>query len=213
MIAKRLRATLTALLVMFAAAGAAVAGPLEDSFVSGQRGDFATALRLVRPLAEQGNAIAQTDLGIMYLSGQGVPQNYAEAVEWIRRAAEQGNAWAQFFFATMYANGYGVRDEAEAAKWYQRAAEQGNAFAQRDLGACYALGRGVSKNYILAHMWYNLAAASRFEPYFGLPMEEDLRDFPKMSSKDRDRLASEMTSAQIVEAQKLARDWKPKLER
>ncbi len=57
-----------------------------------QRGDYATAILEFRPLAEQGNAIAQYNLGLMYGKGQGVPQDYAEAVQWYRKAAEQGVA-------------------------------------------------------------------------------------------------------------------------
>ena len=53
------------------------------------RGDFATALREWRPLAEQGVAEAQFNLGLMYYDGEGVPQDYAEAVKWYRKAAEE----------------------------------------------------------------------------------------------------------------------------
>jgi TPR repeat protein len=70
----------------------AVAGPFEDVGAAYERGDYATALRLIRPLAEQGGAKAQYNLGQMYRDGQGVPQDYAEAVKWYRLAAEQGYA-------------------------------------------------------------------------------------------------------------------------
>ena len=68
--AKLLRAALTASLVLVAIAGAAVAGPLEDALAARDRGDDATALRLIRPLADQGNAEAQYNLGIMYVTGR-----------------------------------------------------------------------------------------------------------------------------------------------
>ncbi len=59
----------------------------------------------------------------------------------------------------MYSGGWGVpEDGAEAAKWYRRAAEQGNALAQSNLGATYHNGEGVPQDYVLAHMWLNLAA-------------------------------------------------------
>ena len=70
--------------------------------------DYATALKLWRPLAEQGDAQAQYNLGIMYDNGQGVPQDDAEAVKWYRKAAEQGIAKAQYNLGVMYANGRGV---------------------------------------------------------------------------------------------------------
>ena len=68
----------------------------EDGLAAAQRGDYATALKLLRPLAEQGHADAQHNLGVMYINGRGVPQDYAEAVKWFRLAAEQGHAVAQY---------------------------------------------------------------------------------------------------------------------
>ncbi len=127
-------------------------------------GAYAMALREWRPLAEQGNAKAQYNLGLMYRKGQGVPQDDAEAVGWWRKAAEQGHATAQY-----------------------------------NLGFMYGKGLAVPQDYVQVHMWFNLAA-SRFPP------GED-RD---QSVKNRDIVAKRMTPAQISEAQKLAREWKPK---
>jgi TPR repeat protein len=95
--------------------GGAAAGPFEDGAAAYGRGDYATALRLWRPLAEQGNARAQFSLGLMYNEGKGVPQNYAEAVKWYRLAAEQDIASAQHNLGIKYATGEGVpQDYAEA---------------------------------------------------------------------------------------------------
>src|SRR5512137_496566 len=77
--------------------------PLDDATVAYQRGDYATALRLFRPLAEQGDAAAQNYLGIMYATGRGVPRDDAEAVRWYRKAAEQGFTPAQRNLGIMYA--------------------------------------------------------------------------------------------------------------
>jgi hypothetical protein len=77
---------------LVAIARAAVAGPLEDAVAAAGRDDYATALRLFRPLADQGNALAQYALGVMYDNGQGVQQNYAEAAKWYRKAADQDEA-------------------------------------------------------------------------------------------------------------------------
>jgi uncharacterized protein len=60
------------------------------------RGDYATALRLLQPLADKGDGVAQLNLGVMYEDGEGVPQDYTEAVKWYRRAAEQGIVGAQY---------------------------------------------------------------------------------------------------------------------
>ncbi len=146
--------------------GGAAAGPYEDGLAAAKRGDYATALRLWRPLAEQGYANAQFNLGFMFRNGQGVPQDYAEAVKWYRLAAEQGYANAQF-----------------------------------NLGLMYADGQGVPQDYVQAHMRLNLAASQFSAPGAG-HLDRAVRD--------RDVVASRMTPAQIAEAQRLAREWKPK---
>ena len=97
--------------MLVAIGGAATAGPLEDAVAAYQRGDYATALRLWHPLAEQGDADAQFHLGVMYESGQGVLRNDAEAIKWYRKAAEQDDAVAQFNLGIMYAKGEGVSPE------------------------------------------------------------------------------------------------------
>jgi uncharacterized protein len=84
-------------------------------------------------------------------------------------------------------------DDAEAEKWLRKAADQGYADARYLLGVMYARGQYVPQNYVLAYMWFDLAAAKSFQ------------DAPK----SRDIVAAEMTPAQIVEAQRLAREWKP----
>src|SRR5882724_11990527 len=63
---------------MLALTGAALAGPLEDGQAAYNRGDYATALRLFRPLADKGDSDAQNALGIMYDLGRGVTQNHSE---------------------------------------------------------------------------------------------------------------------------------------
>jgi len=72
----------------------ACTGPIEDANKALQRGDYKTAYRLFKPLAEQGLPLAQYNLGVMYYNGQGVPKDYAEAAKWYRKAAEQGLAEA-----------------------------------------------------------------------------------------------------------------------
>ncbi len=74
-------------------------------------GDYETAIRELRPLAEQGHAKAQVMLGGMYASGKGVPQDYAEWVKWYRKAAEQGHAKAQNKLGLMYKDGQGVSQD------------------------------------------------------------------------------------------------------
>jgi TPR repeat protein len=153
---KSLLAGLVLALCLF---GTAFAGPLEDARVAYDRGDYAAELALVRPLAVEGDAVAQSRLGSMYRSGRGVPQDYAQAVAWYRKAADQGNAAGQGNLGTMYAYGLSVpQDYVEAAGWFRKAADQGDAVAQGDLGFAYQEGQGVPQDYVQAAAWYRKAA-------------------------------------------------------
>lgn len=101
-----------------------------------QKGDYVAAVKEWRPLAEQGDAVAQYNLGLLYLDGHGVPQSPAEAVNWFRRAAEQDYALAQHNLGAMYGSGQGVkRDYVQAYKWLNICAAKGTAgcASQRDL--------------------------------------------------------------------------------
>jgi hypothetical protein len=95
---------------------------------------YAAALEAWRPLAQQDNAKAQLNLGLLYVKGHGVPQDYREAVWWFSEAAKQGNGQAQFYLGMLYANGHGVpKNDATAAQWYRRAASRGHKGVQPDL--------------------------------------------------------------------------------
>lgn len=167
-----------------------VAQDFEAGMRAAKAGDFATALKEWRPLADQGNAEAQTGLGLGYYTGDGVPQDYAEAAKWYRLAAEQGNALAQWGLGNMYGNGQGVpQDYAEAVKWYRLAADQGIVKAQFNLGAMYWNGDGVPQDYVAAHMWLNLASTNGLDD----------------AGNRRDELAAKMTPADISEAQRRAK--------
>ncbi len=90
------------------------------------RGDYDTALKEFRPLAEQAYPLAQATLGLMYAEGEGVAQDYQEAVRWYRLAAEQGNEAAQGKLGTMYYLGQGVpKDYVLAHMWINLAAPKG----------------------------------------------------------------------------------------
>jgi TPR repeat protein len=91
---------------------------IDKGLAAAERGDYATALREWRPLAEQGDAIAQYNLGVMYDKGRGVVQDYGQAVKWYHRAAEQGDADAQIKLGLMYGLGDGVvEDYVTAHMW------------------------------------------------------------------------------------------------
>ena len=85
--------------------------------------NFARSIGLFRPLADQGDAWAQIMLGIMYVSGQGVPKDAAQAAKWFRLAADQGDAGAQHNLGDMYEFGRGVpQDYVDAHKWFNLSA-------------------------------------------------------------------------------------------
>jgi TPR repeat protein len=141
--------------------GQAWAGPFEDANAAFGRGDYATALRLWRPLAEQGDTRSQGMLGMIYDLGQGVPQDYAQAAKWYRLFTDKvpGAVLAQFRLGQIYVIGLGVpQDHAEATKWFRLAADQGYADAQTVLGFMYQDGQGVKQDYAQALKWYRLAA-------------------------------------------------------
>jgi hypothetical protein len=177
--------------------------------------DYAEAAKWYCKAADQGNVSDQYNLGYMYSKGEGVPQDYAEAAKWYRKAADQGNADAQYNLGLMYEGlildiGEGVPpDISEAAKWYRKAADQGNADAQYNLGYKYYIGGGVLQDYVLAHMWFNLAASVLSESAVSL-QDWDKRD---QAIGKRDLVASKMTPAQIAEAEQMTREWKPKKEK
>ena len=121
----------------------------------------------LRKAAEQGDAAAQSQLGLLYITGSTVEneKDYNIGFQWSLKAAEQGNAIGQNSVGYCYGNGYGVKQNyADAVKWYRKAAEQGHATAQANLGDYYENGKGVEKNSAEAVKWYRKAAEQGFEP-------------------------------------------------
>ncbi|MGX2967233.1 tetratricopeptide repeat protein [Ursidibacter sp. B-7004-1] len=124
---------------------------IEQQFQQGlkaaEQEDYATALKFWQPLAEEGDAKVQFNLGVMYDNGWGVAQDYQQAVYWYQKAAQQGDAKAQYNLGIMYYKGRGVaNDYQQAFYWSQKAAQQGYAKAQVRLGGLYYLGQGVKKD-------------------------------------------------------------------
>ena len=98
-----------------------------------QRGDYATAMKEWKPLAEQGDSSAQYNLGLMYANGQGVIQDYNAAVNWYKLSAEQGDVYAQTNLGLMYSKGSGVtQDYTRAYMWSNIAALGGNEIAMEN---------------------------------------------------------------------------------
>ena len=152
-----------AIVLAFAFSRPTMAGPMEDAAAAYSRGDYPTALLILRPLAEKGDLLAQNNLGAMYALGQGVPKNDADAARWYRLAADHGFAKAQNNLGVAYSAGQGVsKNDAEAVKWLRLAAEQGLADAEDNLGVIYANGQGVPRNYPEAMKWYSASANQGF---------------------------------------------------
>ena len=143
--------------------------------------------------ARTGNRNSQYKLACSY--DFDLPKDRRRAAYWYRKVAEQGHAEAQFRLGFAYRHGFHIpQDDAEAVKWFRKAAEQGVAKAQVMLGLMYAMGQGVPQDYVQAHMWSTLAAAQGSQG----------------AAKIRDKPAERMTREQIAEAQRLAREWRPK---
>lgn len=162
--------------------------------------DFHEAFKWYQKATNQGHAGAQYYLGGLYLSGQGVQEDESLAAELWLKAAEGGYRHAKYHVGQAYWLGFWgfPQDYKQAAKWEGEAAELGHCDDQGDLGILYAQGLGIPQDYVMAHKWFNLAASCSK----GFHHEE--------SVKNRSRVEKKMTPAQVAEAQKLARDWKPK---
>ena len=122
--------------------------------------DLVQAAHWYRKAADQGEAVAQNQLGWMYAEGLGLPRDLGEAFRWHRRAADQGNTAAQTRLGWLYEQGNGVSASAVlAADWYRKAADQGFAQAQNNLARMYRDGRGVFKDSKQAVTLFQAAAA------------------------------------------------------
>ncbi len=164
---------------------------LNKGTTAAQNGDFATAFKEWKPLAKEGDALAQYNLGLLYKKGDGVLQDYEEAVRWFQLSAKQGYAKAQVNLGLLYDNGWGVpQDYREAVRWYQLAAEQGEVNAQYNLGLMYALGEGIPQDNVYAYMWWNIVASTGDN-----------------NAKANKKIVEEkMTTSDISEAQRLSRE-------
>ena len=145
-----MRKTLAAAAVVLSLMLAAPAwAGFNEGFAAYKRGDYATALREWLPLAEQGDASAQYNLGVMYDEGRGVKQDYVQAMRWYRKAAAQGYASAQFNLGFMYAKSQDVKQDTGL--------EEGLAAYKR---GDYATGLRewrplAEQGDAQAHKWYN----------------------------------------------------------
>ena len=147
-----------ALLAVLTVPGLAPAG-FSEGLEAYEQGDYQSALKEWRALAEDGDARSQYRLGRLYADGFGVAKDFRAAVHWFHRAADQGSEMAQRELALMYTIGRGVRqDHRQAAYWYGRLAENGHPNSQFLLAGMYAEGKGVPRDVARAVFWYRRAA-------------------------------------------------------
>ena len=165
-----------------------------DGFNAESKGDFTTALKDYRVAAMAGNVYAEGNLANMLATGRGTTKDPAEAMRWYQKAAAQNYPDAQFGIGSLYENGEGVKqDFGQAAKWYRTAADQGYAPAESALATLYAAGTGVQPDRVQAYMWYTLASGQ-----------------DQTAKRRRDTLASRMKPEEVAQAEKMAKDFKPK---
>ena len=184
-----LKRVITGLTLLFLlGSGMVVAADFNKGLQAAESGDFKTALTEWVPLAQQGNASAQHNVGLIYENGKGVLENDKTAVKWYTKAAEQGFANAQYSLGNMYDLGKGVSENDKiAVKWYTLAAKQGHAKGQLATGMMYYFGYGVLTSYLRAYMWTSLSS------YNGLDV-----------SKPMEIATGRLTPAQIVKAQEMS---------
>jgi len=145
------------------------AGPVAQDYDKGydaaKIGDYKTALKEWRPLAEKKNALAQYQIGLLYQHGKGVSKNLVKATTWYRLAAKQNLAQAQSSLGNFYLLGRGVkRDFKKALYWSNRAAFQGEAAAQTRLAFILRYGKGTKRNIPKSLIWYKKAAEQGYAP-------------------------------------------------
>jgi len=171
--------------------GTPVSAGYDEAWKAYLNQDFKTALKELKPLAEQGDPRSQYAVGWMYRNGEGVTQDYKTAIKWYRLAAEQGHAEAQKSLGLMYQFGEGIAPNYQnASRWYRLAAEQGNAEAQNNLGLMYLNGEGVTQSKTNAYMWLHNAASQGVS----------------LAKWSQVELEKKMTPEQVEQAQTLARE-------
>lgn len=228
---RRIRVTFLASALALGLVGMATAGPIEDGRAAYHRGDYASAVKLWRPSAEQGDVAAAFYLGTLF-TNPGPMQDVPQGRSWFLKAAQAGHVKAQVTLGAMYLmGGGGAPDPEQALIWFRRASDQGNAEAQAFLGMMYGAGEGVPQDFNQAAQWYQKAADEGFagaqlmlgfmcEQGKGIPQDivkahmwwnlavsgSPPADAAKVA-QNRDRLAAKMTPSQLGESNRLAVAW------
>jgi TPR repeat protein len=220
-----MRACLAAVLLVITVE-AVVAGSLEEAKTAYDKGDFRSAERIYSELSNQGDRIAQLQLGLMYDEGHGIPKRPQQAVRWFSVASSQGDPQAPYYLGRIYQDGRGgPRNFSRARQWYRVAAQRAHHKAAVNLGVMYAFGLGGPKNYEAAGLLFLLAADHgdiRAQDNLGVLYQNGegaRRDYIKAymwfalaaaasgdseAVKHRDQIAQLMAPSQIEQAQRLS---------
>jgi uncharacterized protein len=160
--------------------------------------DYKEAFRLLSLAAEQGYEYAQFHLGEMYFHGRGILQDYALAYMWWNICSSSGThdgCVRNKKKVEKKMTESQIKKAQEPVKWF-RLSEHGYAYAQYHLGWIYYQGNKVHKDYVLAHMWWNICGSSETQGCV----------------ESRNMVEEKMSESQIEKAQEMARNWKPKEE-
>ncbi len=206
----------------------------QDGMEAYVKEDYKTALENWRPLADAGEASAQTNLGLMYSQGKGVPQDYKQALDWYNKAAMQNYPDAEYNLALLYRDGKGMApNPEEAIRWFQYAAESGHLRAAVLLGDIYRKGAGVPANPREAAKWFEFAA-EKGQPQAQVELGEMLAEgegvamdriraylwFSAAAAQDADEMAraragmrrmklmSQMDDVEMAEGERQAENWR-----
>ncbi|MDD5267296.1 MAG: hypothetical protein PHO08_09235 [Methylococcales bacterium] len=163
-----------------------------------QTGNYQQAMQWYHKAADEGDAMAMNNIGVLYEMGQGVTQDFCTALEWFSKGVRGGSeiakenlerlenfykarnlesyekaCMAEAYFSKAYKFDQ-VKDYSQAMQWYLKAAELGNSDAMGNIGVYYHNGWGVSADDCKGHEW-QLKAANRGNAFFQINVGNDFR--------------------------------------
>jgi TPR repeat protein len=205
---------------------------LSDALMPYAKRDYGRALALLAPLAEQGDAVAQLKLGMIFSRGKAGAPDHVAALRWFTKAAEQGQVEAQFELGRIYRDGLGTHVDGNAAvSWLERAAAKDTPYALNALGELYLGHQNVPQDFAVARSWflrgaqagdsasmYNLGvlyalglgvAQDEIEAFKWLELAADtgIGEDRDRALRARSRLAERLTPIEVSWAASRVEDW------
>jgi TPR repeat protein len=205
---------------------------LADALMPYAKRDYARALALLIPLAEQGNAVAQLKLGMIFSRGKTGTPDHVAALGWFTKAAEQGQVEAQFELGRIYRDGLGMSVNGNAAlSWFERAAEKDTPHAFTALGELYLGHQNVPQDFAVARNWFLRGAQAGNSPsmynlgviyalghgvaqdevealkWLALAADTGIGEDRDRALRARSRLAERLTPVEVSWAASRVEDW------